>query len=238
MYKATQTQEIKEFYDEHLKTHAPEESSPHYHWLLNLIRPVKGLKFLDVACGPGFMLLEAVSAGLEVFGIDISPVAVELAKKNAPGASVEVGDGENLPWPSDNFDYVTSLGSLEHYLNPQKGIAEIARVLKPGGTACIMLPNTHNLNEIMTVIATGDAPADEQDGISRTATRRAWQEMIEQNGLKVKRACRQNEFHPLFARKQGKIKVKSFRKFSKSLFIKLFCPLNLAEHFVFIAEKK
>jgi len=238
MYKVKETREIKEFYDYHLKIHTPEEPAPYYRWVLKLIRSKKGLRFLDVACGAGFMLLEAKRAGLEVFGIDISPVAVELAEKNALGASVMTGDGENLPWPDDHFDYVTSLGSLEHYLDPQRGIKEIARVLKTDGIACLMLPNTFILKDIMTVIVTGDAPADEQEGISRTATRSGWQQMIEQNGLKVKRIYRQNEFHPLFISKGGKLKVKSFRKFFKSIFIKLFCPSNLAEHFVFITEKK
>lgn len=235
MYKATTSKDIKNFYDKHLKDHTPVIASSHYNWILRLIQPKPDLRFLDVACGAGFMLKVAQKRDLKVYGVDISSVAVELSKKNVPCAQILLTDGEHLPWHDSCFDYVTSLGSLEHYLHPENGIKEIARVLNKEGKACLMLPNDFNLKNMLSVLLRGELENDEQEGISRAATRKVWIDLIEQNGLKIKKVYKCNEFHSLFVK--NSFKIKSFRKFLKSFFIKIVCPLNFSEHFVFIAGK-
>src|SRR5213593_5244425 len=102
----------------------------HDDWILGLLSPRPGSLLLDVACGRGSFLRYAADRGLEVAGIDISPVAIEAARRRL-GADVDlrVGSGENLPFDDDSFDYVTCLGSLEHYIDPEQGAREIARVL-------------------------------------------------------------------------------------------------------------
>lgn len=236
MYQANTLDDIRNFYDEHLTKHTSLKSSPHYCWILKLMRPKKDARFLDVACGAGFMLAEAEKIGLKTYGIDISPVAVKLARENVADSHILIGDGENLPWPDNFFDYVTSLGSLEHYLDPEKGLEEIRRVLKKEGLACIMLPNSFSLRDILTVLIRGKLNIDEQEGVSTSAPKNTWIEMIEKNGLKIKKIYKCNEVHSLIKRNSF-FKFKSFKKFAKSFFIRLFCPLNLAECFVFMVVK-
>jgi SAM-dependent methyltransferase len=84
---------------------------------------------LDVACANGGWLLSRVP---QAIGIDISSVAV--AQLRDRGLRACVGDAEELPFADETFDTVVSLGSLEHFLHPEAAIAEMARVLKTGGT--------------------------------------------------------------------------------------------------------
>lgn len=100
-----------------------------------------------------------------------------------PGAYILIGDGENLPWPDNYFDYVTSLGSLEHYLHPEIGIREIKRVLKTDGLSCIMLPNRFSLKDIFRVMIRGGLGIGEQDFVERAATKNEWIELIEKTRI-------------------------------------------------------
>ncbi len=96
---------------------------------------------LDVACGQGTFLTAAAAHGLEVAGVDVSDVALAVARERVPAAALQVGSGEQLPYPDESFDYVTCIGSLEHFENPNAGAAEIRRVLRARGRGVIFVPN-------------------------------------------------------------------------------------------------
>lgn len=139
---------------------------------------------LDVACGLGYLLDMAEERGATAYGLDISRVAIGYSKDENPARRAVVGNGERLPWPTDSFDYVTCLGSLEHFIRPEEGVQEIARVLKPTGEAAIVLPNSHHLMAIYNVYKTGGILPELQD-FERFATRVEWQALLEENGLLV-----------------------------------------------------
>lgn len=96
-----------------------------------------GETLLDVACGTGVVAVTAARAGATVSGLDLSPVLLEDARRNAAviGAAVEFreGDVEALPYADASFDVVVS--QFGHMFAPRPGvaIAEMLRVLKPGG---------------------------------------------------------------------------------------------------------
>lgn len=94
-------------------------------------------KLLDVGCGGGLLAEEFARIGFDVTGIDPAPETVQTARTHASvsGLSIEyeTGSGEHLPFPEGVFDYVTCCDVLEHVDNVDRVIAEIARVLKPGG---------------------------------------------------------------------------------------------------------
>ncbi len=99
---------------------------------------------LDVGCGRGFLLkkLKAVAEdGTQLYGLDISPKLVEIAKSNVPDAQIVVGDAEALPYENGMFDTIFMTEALEHMLDFKKALSEIARVLKPGGTFIVTVPN-------------------------------------------------------------------------------------------------
>lgn len=117
------------------------ESQEYYARSLALAEPKSGEKILDVACGGGYLLMEAERAGLDAHGIDIAQAAIDRARTFAPHAALVRGDAEALPYKDGEFDIVTCLGSLEHFLDPAKALEEMRRVLAPAGRAVIVVPN-------------------------------------------------------------------------------------------------
>jgi ubiquinone/menaquinone biosynthesis C-methylase UbiE len=101
---------------------------------------------LEVGCGPGHLSIRlAHDHGLEVTGLDLDPAMIERARANAertrPRAegspSFVVGDVASLPFGDGSFDLVVSTLSMHHWAEPTKGLAEIGRVLRPGGRALV-----------------------------------------------------------------------------------------------------
>lgn len=92
---------------------------------------------LDVGCGGGFLAEEFAQLGFHVTGLDPSAATLETARGHAEqmGLSInyEQGVGESLPFESASFDLVYCCDVLEHVNSLDQVIAEISRVLKPGG---------------------------------------------------------------------------------------------------------
>ena len=105
----------------------------------------QGGTILEVGSGPGRLAvsLGRMAPGLVVTGVDISPEMVERAAHRAREAGLagrvgfEVGDVGALPFAERAFDGVVSTLSLHHWPDPALGLAEIHRVLRPGGEALI-----------------------------------------------------------------------------------------------------
>lgn len=110
--------------------------------IIEMAKVKLGDQVLDVGCGSGNLTLTAkryVGASGSVFGIDASPEMIEVARRKAQrsGATAvfEVGLIENITYPDATFDVVVSRLVMHHLPDDLKrrGIAEIFRVLKPGG---------------------------------------------------------------------------------------------------------
>lgn len=97
----------------------------------------EGQTLLDVACGTGVVAVTAARRGAHVKGLDLSPVLLEDARKNAAviDAPVEFieGDVEALPYSDASFDVVLSQFGHMFAPRPALALAEMLRVLKPGG---------------------------------------------------------------------------------------------------------
>jgi len=96
-----------------------------------------GSRVLDVGCGSGEFLRTLTDRGAVAAGIDPAPGMVELARRVAPLADVRVGEAQNLPWPDGAFDVVTAVNSLQFADDTIEALAELARVLAPGGYIAI-----------------------------------------------------------------------------------------------------
>ena len=104
-----------------------------------------GGNLLEVGSGPGRLAVRLAreAPGMTLTGVDISDVMVELAARRAARAGLservrfEVGDVAVLPLSDEDVDGVVSTLSLHHWSDPASGLAEIHRVLKPGGEARI-----------------------------------------------------------------------------------------------------
>ena len=98
---------------------------------------------LDVPAGEGALAARLIAAGFEVSCCDLYPEIFRL-----DGVSIRQGDlNGDLPFDNQSFDYVTCLEGLEHIENPQQAIREFARLLRPGGTVIVSIPNILNIEE-------------------------------------------------------------------------------------------
>jgi SAM-dependent methyltransferase len=97
-----------------------------------------GSQVLDVACGTGVVALTAARTGARVQGLDLTPELIAHARENAALMKIEVnfqeGDAESLPFADASFDVVVSQFGHMFAPRPEVAIAEMLRVLEPGGT--------------------------------------------------------------------------------------------------------
>ncbi len=97
-----------------------------------------GQRVLDVACGTGPVAITAARKGAHVRALDLTPALLERARENAQMAGVAVdfrdGDVEQLPFADSDFDAVVSQFGHMFAPRPEVAVAEMLRVLKPGGT--------------------------------------------------------------------------------------------------------
>jgi ubiquinone/menaquinone biosynthesis C-methylase UbiE len=220
---------------EHLYSERPiRHTDSFYRWILKLLKPQKGRLFLDIACGQGRLVELMAAHGVHSYGSDISFHAVHANLSVKPG--LLVCDGQNLPFPKNTFDYITNIGSLEHYVNPVVGAQEMSRVLKNDGLACVLLPNTFGIfSTVLYALHTGRL-ADDGQPIQRYATRYEWLDLLESNGLKVTRTVKYECEWPVTLGDWG-IYLKRPKALIR-LFLTPILPINLANSFVFICKQK
>lgn len=182
-------------------------------------RPPGGARALDVGCGGGYLLREIARAAPGAFrsicGLEISDVALKEARRTAPGTGLVLGQGERLPYPDRTFDIVACLGNLEHFMDPEAGARELARVTRLDGRVWILLPNSYYSGDLWRVVRTGYGPNHHQV-LERFATVNEWRDLLESNGLQVEDVQPYNRF-----------------KWWKRLL-----PRNLAYHFLYRARPR
>jgi 2-polyprenyl-3-methyl-5-hydroxy-6-metoxy-1,4-benzoquinol methylase len=113
---------------------------------------LRGKRVLDLGCGPGFLVPHLLARGAQVQAADASAAAVERA--NARFASETgwrdafVASGARVDRPAGSFDVVCCVETLEHAPQEEAGplLAEIARILAPGGAALITTPDAEDLS--------------------------------------------------------------------------------------------
>jgi demethylmenaquinone methyltransferase/2-methoxy-6-polyprenyl-1,4-benzoquinol methylase len=101
----------------------------------------RGGSALDVACGSGKLTLElrrlAGPTG-RVVGLDFSSRMLEVARERSPDGVYVRGDALALPFASSTFDAATIAFGLRNLADPERGLAELLRVLRPGGRAVVL----------------------------------------------------------------------------------------------------
>jgi len=110
-----------------------------------------GKKVLEVGFGAGTDFVQWLRAGARATGVDLTEEGltnltqrIQLYGLPAP-EKIQVADAEHLPFPSNTFDLGYSWGVLHHTPNTEKAIAELVRVVRPGGEIKLMLYNRHSL---------------------------------------------------------------------------------------------
>jgi demethylmenaquinone methyltransferase / 2-methoxy-6-polyprenyl-1,4-benzoquinol methylase len=103
----------------------------------------KEVLILDVACGTGDLsLLLTEAPGVRIVGTDFCRPMLEIARSKAAKEGMLIplveGDALNLPFRAGSFDGITIAFGLRNLASPEKGLAELRRVLKPGGQAAVL----------------------------------------------------------------------------------------------------
>ena len=102
-----------------------------------------GRQALDIGCGNGKFLGKLRILGWEPQGVEFNEGAVNVCRDN--GLTVSHGDLQSAGFPDESFDMVSARHVIEHIPDPDRFIAEIARILKPGGYFYIRTPNSKAL---------------------------------------------------------------------------------------------
>lgn len=134
----------------------------------------RGQRVLDVGCGPGALtslLVTRLGAG-NVAALDPSPPFVAAAAARCHGADVRRGVAEDLPFPTDSFDAALAQLVVHFMRDPVKGLGEMGRVTRPGGTvaACVwdLAGGTAPLSPFWSAVRELDPHAEDESGLPGT----------------------------------------------------------------------
>lgn len=116
----------------------------------------KSKKVLEVGCGIGTDGRQFAKNGAIYTGINLDKGSTRLAKEafglfDLPGTILTM-NAEQMDFPDNCFDHCYSLGVIHHTPNPEKLVSEIFRVLKPGGTARVMVYNKSSINYLFEIM--------------------------------------------------------------------------------------
>ena len=176
-------QKVQSFYDStyYRETNQKLKYVRHFRELTKKIGLQSQQSMLDVACGRGEWLLVATEKGVHPSGIDISEKAIEICKTVLPKGDFHVSVAETLPFDKAQFDVVSCLGSLEHFLNPLQALQEMRRVAKSDATFLFLVPNagflTHRLGFFQGT--------DQTDIHEEPLLIDEWEALFEKAGLQV-----------------------------------------------------
>ncbi|MEX2193830.1 MAG: class I SAM-dependent methyltransferase [Thermoleophilaceae bacterium] len=113
----------------------------HHRWrsrAADLARVRPGSRALDVATGTGDLAVALSGRGAEVVGMDFSEEMLALARRKAPGLAFEWGNALELSYEDGSFDAATVGFGARNFADLERGLAEMARVVRPGGRVVIL----------------------------------------------------------------------------------------------------
>ncbi len=123
--------------------------------VLELVDAHAGDRVIDLACGPGTLsrrLVQSVSPGGAVVGIDLAPGMIELARASVPGAGFQVMDIERLDFADGSFDGAVCGHGLQFAPDLAAALREARRVLRPGGRLAASVPVEETNDSVWTVL--------------------------------------------------------------------------------------
>ncbi|HXV84115.1 MAG TPA: class I SAM-dependent methyltransferase [Candidatus Binatia bacterium] len=179
---------IRDYYDHVYHSDVAIEStvSQHLRRLARRFQPWQGKRVLDVGCGSGTWLRAAADLGAVPTGVDISQVALNACQRALPSAHLYCSLAENLPFSAVAFDFISCLGAIEHFLNPQAALREMIRVAKPGALFLLLVPNAGFLTGRLGLYSGTEQAAVHEE----LRSLQGWQELFESVGLRVCRRWR------------------------------------------------
>jgi SAM-dependent methyltransferase len=138
---------VVDAYDQwHSRFDSPEDpiDAPWHQLAIPQLPDLQGSRVLEIGCGRGGFSAYLAGRGADLVAADFSPTAVRMAAHRLephPNAEAVVADIEAIPFDRGTFDVVISLDTLEHVPHPTLAVAELVRVLRPGGKLILTTNN-------------------------------------------------------------------------------------------------
>lgn len=202
-------------------------AKPDYYGMpLRFLDVHSGKTILDIACGAGQLLRRAEALGLQCYGIDISKTAIRKARTIVKGVLNCANVDKGLPYKDKFFDYITCLGSLEHFKNQSGVVREICRVAKKTCQIYFLVPNNDFILHKLRY------ETDFQPVVNRHSLT-GYRSLIERNGLKIYRTLRDNMYLTNLAESSSLLKLLTklvFRPFVSLI------PFSLSYNFIFLCQ--
>ena len=138
-------------------------------------------------------LRAAAALGAVPSGVDISKVALDTCRNALSHAELHCGPAEKLPFPDGQFDFISCLGALEHFLDPVSALREMVRVARRDAQFLLLVPNA-DFPPLRMGLYGGTAQASVREELRSLE---GWQELFESAGLTVVKRWR--DLHVLSA---------------------------------------
>jgi len=128
-------------------------------------------RFLDIGCGNGELVIKCLDKFEFVYGLDIARTRLEIAQKKIITLSNDfkkrikfqfLNADTKYPFPTNYFNAITMVATLEHFFDPYQVMSEVARIIKPGGQLIIQVPNLGFLPRRIAVLF-GKLPVTSED---------------------------------------------------------------------------
>jgi predicted TPR repeat methyltransferase len=150
--------------------------------------PLEQADMLELACGAGVMASFMAGYVRQVTGIDLTPAvlqkAVALAKEaGRANARFLLGDVTCLPFPDATFDLATCTAAFHHFDQPEQVLAEVARVLRPGGKFCAIDVTTSEMPREQETHQQMERLRDPSHTTNLTPS--TWRQLVQKAGLEV-----------------------------------------------------
>ena len=176
-------EDMKSFYDDvyYADANKPLQGTAHLRNLAKIAAVSSDDAVLDIACGLGEWLHVCLNSGASVAGVDLSERAIEYCEKHMPDGEFHAVAAEHLPFDDAQFDLLSCLGSLEHFVDPVVALKEMARVAKPHARFLILVPNADFLTRKLRLF--GGTNQKEAKEVVRTLPE--WEKLFNQAGLNV-----------------------------------------------------
>ncbi len=187
-------------------------------------------RLLDVACGPGLLLKQAVMVGANAYGVDLSYTAIRMASQVVPKATTKVGNAEQLPFKDGQMDAVACLGGLERMLNVPQVLAEMKRVSSPNAKFCFLVRNSQTLFWRLFMRRLG---MKNQAGHQGAKSLSEWEALFVENGFRINQVL--PDQYPIW--RWRTLLTLGLTAPDPALIRQSWLPLSYADEFIFLLSK-
>lgn len=178
----------REYFNSHRKTRLARNGywKHDYKYQLAAIKKIRPERLIDIGCGLGGFLsfVQEKFPEIRLYALDLSEAMIEETKERlGESVTAAVGDSEDMPLESEQYQAVTCNMSIHHYPHPQKAVNEMYRILTPGGYLLIndmdcVQPVRQLANVLFPLLSAGDVKMYSRDEVERMVRKAGFRKIM------------------------------------------------------------